>query len=105
MKILFFTMTALILNSVAYAQTGELFKANKPIVCGNLGEIMEKITGADWREEPIWRGGPNEYQNMTTLFFNSETGSWTLIEYRNQTGCILGNGMSSQLTDRINIIK
>jgi hypothetical protein len=96
---------ALTFCSAIEARTGELFRSTKTVVCGNLGEIMEKITGADWREEPIWRGGPNEYQNMTTLFFNSETGSWTLIEYRNQTGCILGNGMSSQLTDRINIIK
>jgi hypothetical protein len=105
MKIILFVMLALIFSSVAYAEDGQLFRTNKPIVCGNLGEIIAKITGQDWKETPIWRGGPNEYNNMTALFLNSETNSWTLIEYRDQTGCILGNGMISQLSDKISISK
>jgi hypothetical protein len=99
-----FLIIAILLNSVVYAETGQLFRSNKPVVCGNLGEIMAKVAGPDWKEVPIWRGGPNEYENMTTLFLNLETNSWTLIEYRNQTGCILGNGMSSEISNRL-IIK
>jgi len=86
---------------ISWAQPPNLRMMNKPVPCGDFGQIMATVTGKDWREVPIWRGGPNEMGNQTVLFFNNEKTNWTLVEYRGGLGCVLGSGETSALGDQL----
>jgi len=91
----------LIVPLVSQAQPAQMRMMNKPVPCGDFGQIMATVTGKDWKEVPIWRGGPNEMGNQTVLFFNNEKTNWTLVEYRGGLGCVLGSGEVSALGDNI----
>lgn len=78
-------------------------RAAKPVVCFDFKQIIDFLKSEQHNEIPIWRGGPNENQNMTVLFFNKQTTAWTLIEYRDQTGCILGSGEISEFAKDMEI--
>lgn len=99
LSLLFFVL--LIVPLVSRAQPVDLRLSNKPVLCGDFGLIMAMVTGKDWKEVPIWRGGPNEAGNQTVLFFNPERTTWTLVEYRGSLGCVLGSGETSQLSDQL----
>jgi len=97
--LLFFVL--LLVPLVSVAQAPNLRMVNKAVPCGDFGQIMATVTGKDWKETPIWRGGPNEAGNQTVLFFNLERTTWTLVEYRSNLGCVLGSGETSQLSDQL----
>jgi len=76
-------------------------RAAKPVICFDMQSLVSMLTGEDNKETPVWRGGPNENGNLTVLFYNKETTAWSLIEYRDRTGCVLGTGHTSALSKDI----
>lgn len=86
-----------------FSRDVELRIVSKPVPCGDFGSIMARVVGPEWQEIPIWRGGPNEQGNQTVLFYNNVRTTWTIVEYRNNQGCVLGSGMASQLSDSVKI--
>jgi hypothetical protein len=87
----------LLLPLVSFAQN----RIPKPVICFDLKQLINLLRSEQNNETPIWRGGPNENQNMTVLFLNKQTTAWTIIEYRDQTGCVLGSGELSELVKDI----
>lgn len=81
-------------------------RAAKPVICYEMKDIVSVLTNKENKEIPLWRGGPNENGNNVVLFYNKNTTAWTLVEYRDQTGCVIGMGeqskFSKELEDKIN---
>ena len=92
--IVFIVITIIMALAAAYAQQPTM----KPVMCSSLKSLLEVITSDQYKELPIWRGVNDETGNKTVLFYNKQTTSWTIIEYRNETGCILGSAGKSELS-------
>lgn len=75
---------------------------NKRVVCGGTEQIINTLTGKDYREKPIWMG-VNEQDNTFSIFVNNQTKSWTIIEFKGKTACILGSGEESQFSQELGI--
>lgn len=77
----------------------EWFQTNKPVTCGPFKEIVETLTKDKFREFPLWIGRSSQDSSQFSLFYNEKTGSWTLVQYGQTTGCILGIGQSSDIVN------
>ncbi|NCZ29603.1 hypothetical protein EB118_16970 [bacterium] len=75
----------------------------KPVLCADLKEIIKTVTGQEHQELPIWRGAENDFGNRTVLFYNKEKTGWTIVEYRNEWGCIIGASEKSELATNVKI--
>lgn len=84
----------LFLPNITYSQN----LTSKSIACASFLEIIRILTSEEYKEIPIWRGGPDDNGNKIVLFFNRSTTSYTIVEYKNDTGCILAGGNKSQLS-------
>ena len=70
------------------------FTTQKPVDCFGTPEVT-KILREEFNEVIIF----DSINNLTgksriSLFVNSKTGTWTLVEYDNDNACILGAGQS-----------
>lgn len=70
---------------------------NKPVMCAQTQQVINTLIGKEYKEKPIWMG-VNEKNNTFSLFVNQDTKSWTLIEFRGNTACVLGAGEESQVS-------
>lgn len=89
MKILFAVFLFFVVSS-AIAESSEPVVINKAIVCGEFDSIINRLTGKTYREYPMWIGDTEH--TTISLFVNTSTGTWTLLEHNNEVGCILGAG-------------
>lgn len=74
---------------------------NKRVVCLDTESLIRNLIGKDYEEQPVWMG-VNDRDNTFSLFINKETATWTIIEFKGKTGCILGAGKDSQISQDIN---
>lgn len=77
-------------SSIANAQA-QLVQVRKPVVCTDLNSIVETLNDKDISEKPIF-GGKDKDKHGYFVTLNSETGTWSMIEYVGDTACILGFG-------------
>lgn len=92
-------ITFAIITGAANAQT--VF--HKPVLCADLKEIIKTVTSNEYKELPIWRGAENDFGNKTVLFYNKEKTGWTIVEYKNEWGCIIGASDKSELATNIKV--
>jgi len=71
--------------------------ANKRVVCLDTESLIRNLIGRDYEEQPVWLG-VNEQNSTFSLFINKETLTWTIIEFKGKTACILGAGSDSQIS-------
>jgi len=89
-----------VLAATILVQNPNWFKVNREYVCGPFIEIVQSLTGNDYKESPIWLGNHNNVS--TVLMVNPETSSWTIVAYQRETGCVIAAGSASQaLTDKL----
>lgn len=87
---------ALMLISMPYyATANSWFETPKPVLCGPIKDMFAGLIN-EYKEEPIWLGSDSREQSKYTLFVNSKTGSWTLVQYSTEIACILGVGSGSK---------
>jgi len=98
MKLILTIMAAIFVSNVM-GQT----VTQKPVLCADLKEILKTITGDQYKELPIWRGAENDSGNKTVLFYNKEKTGWTIVEYKNEWGCIIGASDKSELATNIKV--
>jgi hypothetical protein len=85
-KITLALVVAFLINFSSYAQS---FQAEKPVICANIKVLFEGLK-EKYDEEPFWSGvGP---ENKFVLMVNTKTETWTIIEFNDITGCIVGEG-------------
>ena len=81
------------------AQANEWFESQKPVTCGPFREIVQTLTLEQYEEAPIWIGQSSADRTQFSLFINAGTGTWTLVQYGQITGCIIGVGKNHRMID------
>ena len=67
-------------------------RVSKPVACFSITWIQEQIIQS--REVPVFGDVNNMTGNSTIILFKNEnTGTWSLIEFQDKSGCILGHGV------------
>jgi hypothetical protein len=75
-------------HSVANAQPVQI---NKPLVCDKTDTVFS-VLKEKFQEMPVWGGKNSGDQASYALMLNSETRTWTLVQFNTDTACILGIG-------------
>jgi hypothetical protein len=85
-----FLLSVLLLPAVAFAEPVTI---EKSIVCDNIDAAVKALTQRH-KEQPIWVG--NSKETKVVVLVNTETKSWTVLQYNEKAGCILelGEGFS-----------
>jgi len=81
--------------SNSYSQSA-WFQADKSVTCGPIVSIIEGLISEKYKEIPTWIGKDKEASSRYSLFVNEKTGAWTLVQFGNEIGCILGLGTDSK---------
>ena len=88
-------------TSVTHAQPST---TKKEVYCDKTEILIPVIKGKDFQEVPIWFGKGDGKAPNYSLFVNSETRSWTIIQFNNELACVVGSGESYQvITKKTNI--
>lgn len=92
MKKLMVLAALAMMGTATMAAENKWFQANKPVNCGPFNEIVQLVTGKDFREQPLWIGVSPHDKTWFALFRNPSTSTWTLVQYGQDTGCVIGEG-------------
>ena len=94
-------MLLVLIGLAPLVQANDWTEKEKPVVCGPFREMVQNLMQGQYRETPLWIGQSNQDRTQFVLFSNIDTGTWTLVQYGTSTGCILGIGDSSVLTNPV----
>lgn len=87
-------------GSIANAQSNNPTEMSKSVICDDTRTIVSFVMER-YKEVPVWTAQDGDNQSRYVLMINSNTGSWTLLQYTPQVACILGVGTKSNLaTDK-----
>ena len=89
----------LALSMPAQANTDPWFESNKPVMCGPFQNIVRTLMRDQFKELPLWIGQSSEDATQFSLFVNAERGNWTLVQYGQEIGCILGIGKTGNIVN------
>lgn len=79
---------------------------SKPVVCfSDFTSVLKQLSDPKYGETPIWRGRNNDEGNNVVLLYNEKTTAWTIIEYKNNQGCVLSASENSEFSVRVKIEK
>jgi hypothetical protein len=67
---------------------------DKKVLCDSTRDIFKTVV-EEFKETPQWHGEGTGQDTTVVLTINKATGSWTLIEYRDQWACIIAVGETS----------
>lgn len=73
-----------------YSQETGIFQRNKSMKCSSIDNLMVYIMQNDQKVE--WLGKESSSNSYLALYKSNKTGNWTMIQYDEQIGCILGTG-------------
>jgi hypothetical protein len=77
---------------ISFAQV----QATKPMKCFKLEYLKQQLEQV--KEVPIITSKNNMTEESTmTVFYNQETGTWTIIEFNKAFGCVLGYGVDKKV--------
>jgi len=94
-------MLLLLLALSLPARANEWTERDKPVICGPFRDIVQTLMKEQYREVPLWIGQSSQDTTQFSLFTNSRTGTWTLVQYGKTTGCILGVGNTSDIVNLV----
>jgi hypothetical protein len=82
----------LLLPMVAVAQQTqpESVTVDKPVLCTQTEALMSTMEKSDYQEIPYWMG--TDSNSYWALVVNQKTGTWTMIQFTQDVGCIVGAG-------------
>lgn len=80
-----------LISSIAGAQ----IETKKPVLCFPVNELLKEIKSVG--EDPIWMGSSTEGESVYALLVNKKTNDWTLIQFSDKLGCVIGVGKDSKL--------
>lgn len=73
---------------VAQQQQGPV-KVDKPVLCADTEKVIPEVY-KQYREVPLW--GSKLEDSKIALFVNSETKTWTLIQWTDAVACVIDAG-------------
>ena len=65
------------------------------MVCDSADSIFKFLTEEGYQEVPVWTG--KDDNSNYTLFANSKTGTWSIIQFDRDVACILGTGIQHKM--------
>jgi hypothetical protein len=81
---------------VHFEASSEIVTKEKPVACTtNPQKLMQGLVVSDYKETPVWFGYQPDTGSSYALFTNTQTKTWTLIEFSKNTACVLGAGTTS----------
>lgn len=83
------------------ALANQWFRTNKPVQCGPFQDLVDIVTGKEFQEQLTWMGNSDEDKTKIVLFRNSNTNTWTVIQYNREIACILGMGRGDNTFENI----
>lgn len=92
-----FLWLSVLLPAAALAQLPPLTLVQKPVACGDFGQLLTAVINEPWNETLWWRGKPEQQQTTIVLLVNTAQTNWTLLEYKDNQACVLGSGAASEL--------
>ena len=85
-----------LISSVAHAQLQEY---ERKFTCGKTQFVISALTKTA-QEKPIWVGTDPETKTQTMILQNTQTLTWTVVQYDQSMACVLQSGEGFQiLTD------
>jgi hypothetical protein len=90
--ILIFLTSLVCLTAVAQPMT-----TKKEVYCDKTNNLITILQDNDYQETPIWFGKGDGNAPNYSLLVNQKTKSWTIIQFNNNTACVLGSGESFNL--------
>ena len=85
-----------LISSVAHAQLSEY---ERRFTCGKTQFVISALT-RNAQEKPIWSGTDPQSGTETMILQNTQTLTWTVIQYDQTTACVLQSGTGFRiLTD------
>ncbi|NBP01945.1 MAG: hypothetical protein EBU90_17750 [Proteobacteria bacterium] len=92
-------LLVIVMMTFANLSFAEAISKEKPVYCFDIKELYNQLQ-SKYGETLSF-----SYQNdihgkgatYIAMFTNKETGSWTLIEYSDSLGCVLGAGRNNSL--------
>ncbi len=88
-------LATVLFSSTSQARESNFFNSDKPVICGKFSVIIEVLMGDKFREVPVWLGADAQDGSSYSLFINDKTKTWTFVQYRSDTACVLGTGRDS----------
>ena len=74
----------------------EPIQIKKPVLCETTFLVFQSLLEIAG-EKPIWLGRGNGVDTSSTaIFANKNTKSWTIVQFDEDSACILGSGISSR---------
>lgn len=92
---------ALCMPMFSYSQEKqELRTIDKKIVCTTADNLSQAIANSSFKESPVWIA--KDDTSSWAIVASQETGTWTLIQFDNNIGCIVGSGVGqATLVDKV----
>jgi hypothetical protein len=83
-------------TSISYAQLAEY---ERKLTCGKTKFVLDALTKIA-RERVIWVGDSNYSDTKTVVMINTETLTWTVVQYDKDMACVLNNGEGFKIRDK-----
>ena len=80
--------------------SAEEFVIKKEVLCDKTDVLIPILKGKDFEEVPIWFGKGDAKAPNYSLFVNSETKTWTFIQFNKEFACVLGSGESFNILSK-----
>jgi hypothetical protein len=83
-------------TSVSFAQLAEY---DRKLSCGKTKFVLEALTKMA-KEKIIWVGDSKYSDTQTVVMINTETLTWTVVQYDKTMACVLNNGEGFKIRDK-----
>jgi hypothetical protein len=98
MKKIYVAFLFCLTSTIANAQSrSEFVEIPKPVLCGPINIILNNLTNDDIGERPLWAGTDAFGESNYSIFVNEKKGTFTIIQFNQELGCIIGIGEKSQM--------
>ena len=81
----------LCISTTVSAQTIQLFELTRQMRCAPVEALISHLM-VEYGEKVVWVGKDRNNGTYVSLYKNESTGTWTMIQYDNRTGCVLSAG-------------
>ena len=96
MKKLITILVTALLTTAAIPQSTSV-ERKKNVLCDDTKTMYNELVNGEYAERPVWGGEGDKTKFI--LLINKQTGTWTFIEFLNDTSCVLGVGDGSVILD------
>jgi len=93
-----FILALVLASTSVFAQKAPDFsEVKKPVICSDTDFILAEINKSEFKEKAVWLG-TDDKKHRFVLFLNLATGTWTILEFKDNIACFLGSGDKSEFS-------